>query len=148
MNFPKVKNMKTSCAIFLTIMLISCNTGKGRSSGVSIGISGDTLVPQISFTEYEHAFGKVKEGEKLKYVFHFENRGPGNLVIESASTTCGCTVTRYDRKPIAPGKEGSLDVVFDTSGKSGMQTKTISVRSNARVPVVFLKITAEVNSNK
>ena len=39
---------------------------------------------------------------------------------------------------------GNLEVVFDTSGRSGMQTKTITVKSNAQTPVVLLKITAEV----
>lgn len=143
-----MKNVKVSGVILLASMLISCNPGKGKSSAVSLGATGDTLVPEIIFTEYEHSFGKVKEGEKLRYVFHAGNKGPGNLIIESASTTCGCTVTKYEKKPIPPGKEGTLEVVFDTSGKSGMQTKTVSVRSNARIPVVFLKITAEVNSNK
>jgi hypothetical protein len=96
--------------------------------------------------EYEHAFGKVTEGEKVAYVFSFVNNGPGNLVIASASTSCGCTVPKYDRKPIAPGKGGSLEVVFDTSARSGTQTKTVSVHSNSRTPVVVLKITAEVIS--
>jgi len=35
-------------------------------------------------------------------------------------------------------------VVFDTSGRNGMQTKTITVKSNASKPVVLIKITAEV----
>lgn len=144
-----MKRLITSSVIFTTLLLLACcNPGGRKNSAIIIGPSGDTLMPEIHFTEYEHAFGQVKEGERLKYIFHFENRGPGNLVIESATTTCGCTVTRYDKKPILPGKEGSLDVVFDTSGKNGMQTKTISVRSNAKIPVVFLKITAEVISNK
>ncbi len=43
-----------------------------------------------------------------------------------------------------PGGEGSLEVVFDTSGRNGMQTKTITVKSNAKPAVVLLKITAEV----
>ena len=42
---------------------------------------------------------------------------------------------------------GNLEVVFDTSGRNGMQTKTITVKSNASIPVVLLKITAEVVTN-
>ena len=34
---------------------------------------------------------------------------------------------------------GTLEVVFDTSGRNGMQTKTISVKSNATIQMVMLK---------
>jgi hypothetical protein len=98
----------------------------------------------ISFNEYQHDFGKVAEGEKVSYTFTFSNKGEADLIISSAVTSCGCTVPKYDKKPISPGAIGSLEVVFDTSGRSGMQTKTITVKSNASTPVVLLKITAEV----
>ncbi len=101
-------------------------------------------MPVLVFKEYEHNFGKVAEGEKVVYVFTFRNRGTEDLVIISAITTCGCTVPKYDTKPIPPDKSGNLEVIFDTSGRNGMQTKTITVKSNASIPVVLLKITAEV----
>jgi hypothetical protein len=69
-------------------------------------------------------------------------------VIESASTSCGCTVPKYNRSPIPAGKGGNLEVVFDSNGRNGMQTKTISVRSNSKTEVVILKITAEVIPRK
>jgi hypothetical protein len=104
----------------------------------------DTGKARIVFREYEHSFGKVTDGEKVSYVFKFNNIGTADLVISSALTTCGCTVPEYDKKPIPPGGTGNMEVVFDTSGKVGMQTKTITVKSNAEKPVVLLKITAEV----
>ena len=79
-------------------------------------------------------------------MFTFENEGTEDLIISSVTTTCGCTVPKYDTKPIPPGERKS-EVVFDTSGRSGMQTKTITVKSNAKTPVVLLKITAEVVTN-
>ena len=88
--------------------------------------------------------GKSLKGKKWDTCFKFENQGTSNLVITSATTSCGCTVPEYDTKPIAPGGTGNLEVVFDTSGRNGKQTKTITVKSNAKTPVVLLKITAEV----
>ena len=125
-------------------LLISCS-GPGRNnSGNNTDGSSDTAKAVIVFNEYEYNFGKVKEGRTVRHTFTFENRGAGSLVVQSATTTCGCTVPRYDRKPVAPGKGGKLEVEFDTSGRDGMQTKVITVQSNATVPVVLLKITAEV----
>jgi len=132
--------------LFLILVLAGCNSGsgKGKNTGEALPAAGEET--DISFSEYEHDFGKVTEGEKVAYVFSFTNKGPGTLVLSSASTTCGCTVTKFDREPVPPGGDGSLEVVFDTSARSGVQSKTVSVRSNARTPVVILKITAEVIS--
>jgi hypothetical protein len=119
------------------------NKSKNSSGDQETGLTQNKNV-EIIFSEYEHAFGKVTEGEKVAWVFSFENKGTEDLVIKSAITTCGCTVPEYDTKPVSPGGKGTLKVEFDTTGRSGMQTKTITVNSNASVPEVILKITAEV----
>jgi hypothetical protein len=133
--------------LLLSLVMISLSVSQCRNDGrrnTSAASTGDTGKAKIVFREYEHNFGKVAEGEKVSHVFKFDNMGTAELVIASALTTCGCTVPEYDRKPIKPGGSGNLEVVFDTSGKEGMQTKTITVKSNAEKPVVILKITAEV----
>ncbi|MBK7132897.1 MAG: DUF1573 domain-containing protein [Bacteroidales bacterium] len=126
---------------------INCTGRKNESESSSPAVFSADGKAEISFREYEHDFGKVSEGEKIAYVFTFENSGTTDLVIKSASSTCGCTVPKYDTRPVSPGKGGNLEVVFDTSGRSGQQTKTITVKSNASKPVVLLKITAEVVTN-
>jgi hypothetical protein len=132
--------------VMITLLLSQCgNAGKKEGSAVP---GSDTGRAKIVFREYEHNFGKVSEGEKVAHVFTFDNQGTSDLVIASATTSCGCTVPEYDTKPIRPGKTGNLEVVFDTSGRNGMQTKTITVKSNAKTPVVLLKITAEVVEDK
>ena len=131
-----------SC-LLVVITLSGCGGGNSNT-----GIRNNpAATSEISFREYEHDFGKVAEGEKLSYIFIFDNKGKSDLVVSSASTTCGCTVPKYDAKPISPGANGKIEVVFDTSGRSGKQTKTITVKSNASKPVVLLKITAEVITN-
>ncbi|TFG42126.1 MAG: DUF1573 domain-containing protein [Bacteroidia bacterium] len=132
--------------VLLVIILAGCNSSGSEKNAGTPGSLADGEIAEISFREYEHDFGKITEGEKVAHIFAFENKGPGNLVIKSASTSCGCTVPKYDRAPIPAGKGGSLEVVFDSNGRNGIQTKTISVRSNSKTKVVILKITAEVVS--
>jgi hypothetical protein len=141
--------MKKSFVIYsiLALMIFSECGGRnqaGNNSGVQAADTGKAV---IRFNEYEHAFGKVKAGEKMGYIFTFKNTGSADLVISSATTSCGCTVSKYNRKPISPGKTGTMEVVFDTSGRNGIQSKTITVNSNATDPYVILKITAEVTGN-
>jgi hypothetical protein len=143
--------MKKVIQLYLIIFIVALTgcTGKTqKSSSNAMSASSDTGKAVLAFREYEHQFGKVNEGEKVGCIFTFDNKGTSDLVILSATTTCGCTVPDYDRKPVSPGKTGKLEVVFDTSGRNGIQSKVITVRSNASNPVVLLKITAEViNSN-
>ena len=143
-------DMRRFIVIFsaLIALLAGCRNNSVGNSGLSGNQPADTGKASLVFMEYEHNFGKVSEGEKVAYVFNFENNGTSDLVILAAITTCGCTVPKYDRKPIPPGKNGKMEVVFDTSGRTGIQTKTVTVRSNASVPVVVLKITAEVEAEK
>ena len=131
--------------VFFTLTVSNCGNSTGKNpvnSGSEPALQNGTV--EIIFKEYEHNFGKVAEGEKVAFVFAFENKGTANLVITSATSSCGCTVPKYDTKPIPPGGRGNLEVIFDTTGRNGMQTKTVAVKSNASVPVVLLKITAEV----
>jgi hypothetical protein len=130
--------------VLLSIMVSNCGSSTNRNAGSSESKAIETGSAKLIFKEYEHNFGNVTEGEKVGFIFSFENKGTNNLVITSATTSCGCTVPKYDTKPIPPGGNGNLEVVFDTSGRNGMQTKTITVNSNASIPVVLLRITAEV----
>lgn len=131
------------CSV-ITMLVSGCGGGPAVNSGSSAQKSGSTGTSDLIFREYQHDFGKVAEGEKLSYTFIFDNKGTSDLIISSVTTTCGCTIPKYDKKPVAPGAGGSIEVVFDTSGRSGTQTKIITVKSNASIPVVLIKITAEV----
>jgi hypothetical protein len=142
--------MKRNLILFCSIaafLSLNCTGSNNKNEGNSATNGSADSKAEIMFREYEHDFGKVAEGEKVAFVFLFENKGSSDLVIKSALTTCGCTVPKFDNKPIAPGGGGNIEVVFDTSGRNGMQTKTITVRSNASKPAVLLKITAEVVTN-
>jgi hypothetical protein len=130
--------------IFVASTISGCGKGNKKNADNLLLQQTTRDTAKISFREYEHDFGKVAEGEEVAYTFMFENKGQGYLIINSAITSCGCTVPKYDTKPIPPGGKGNLEVVFDTSGRNGIQTKIITVNSNASKPVILLKITAEV----
>ena len=121
-----------SLFVILFLPVTGCRQVKKNSQSEAINTKEGTA--EITFAALEHDFGKISEGEKVACVFSFENTGSGDLVIASATTSCGCTVPKFDKEPISPGGKGTMEVVFDTSGRSGIQTKTITVRSNAAKP--------------
>jgi hypothetical protein len=109
------------------------------------GISSDSLkVAIISFDETDHNFGRVYEGEQVGWYFKFRNTGTKNLIITNAYASCGCTVPDYNKDPVHPGGEGVIKVVFDSKDRTGIQSKTVTVESNAQNKIITLKIKAEI----
>jgi hypothetical protein len=141
------KRIYTGFLIVFAVIISSCSGSTGRDNKIAATQLSDTSKAEIVFSEYTHDFGKVQEGEKIGYIFMFGNKGKRNLVIKSATASCGCTVPKFDSRPVPPGGSGNLEVVFDTSGREGKQTKTVTVASNASKPVILLQITAEVFSS-
>ena len=142
--------MKQLFSYFLLVvatvfMIASCgHVGGDNSDGKRDQVRADTGHAKITFTEYQHDFGKMTEGEVVSYTFHFRNTGTADLLLTSVSASCGCTVPKYSKKPVKPGDTGEIEIEFNSLGKHGAQRKSIAVRGNTSPPVTILMITAQV----
>lgn len=113
-------------------------------SNTANGKADKDKLPVIKFAEGTYDFGKIIQGEKVSHKFTFTNEGKSNLIITSAKGSCGCTIAEPTKEPIAPGGTGTIDVVFDSNGKSGMIKKDVSVLTNCEPNTVFISITGNV----
>ena len=134
-------------AVLVTAALLTGACGRNSSGAGNIAASDTTGTAVLTFTAPEHNFGKVEAGEKVGCIFSYTNTGDADLVISSASASCGCTVPKYDKRPVPPGRSGTIEVIFDTSGREGVQTKTVVVQSNAENNLVILRIIADVTKS-
>ncbi|GGK74117.1 DUF1573 domain-containing protein [Rufibacter glacialis] len=100
--------------------------------------------PAMTFKETEFDFGDIKQDKKVTHTFTFTNTGQAPLVIESATATCGCTVPEWPKEPIAPGKTGTIKVEYDPAGRSGQQSKQITITANTDPQVNQLTIKTNV----
>ncbi|HAN00103.1 MAG TPA: DUF1573 domain-containing protein [Marinilabiliales bacterium] len=133
---------------------VSCNTKDREHSSVSTEMIRNPIsaqsetdlseLPKIQFDKTEHDFGILLQGEKVSYTFVFKNIGKQDLIIKDASATCGCTVPKFTSKPIAPGKQGEIEVIFDSSNRTGRQVKTVTVWSNCQPNQAKLQIFSEI----
>lgn len=98
----------------------------------------------MQFAETEFNFGKVKAGEKVQHEYSFKNTGKEPLVISNAKGSCGCTVPEWPKEPIAPGASGKIKVEFDSKGKSGAQTKQVTITANTDPPQSIIYIKGDV----
>lgn len=104
----------------------------------------DTDLPAIEFENDFYDFGKIIQGEKVSYSFKFTNTGKSDLIISRVTSSCGCTVGDFPKVPVKPGESNKIEVKFDSEGRKGFQSKTITVLSNTQPSSTTLRIKSEV----
>lgn len=110
-------------------VFILCLTIARSVSAQSASVNAGAV---INWEKTSHDFGDINQGEKVEHIFRFTNSGSEPLIITNVEVTCGCTVPKgWPRDPIAPGAQGEIDILFDSTGKYGKQNKVIKVISNA-----------------
>ena len=101
--------------------------------------------PRVEFAATSVEGGKIIEGEKFVYDFTFKNTGNSPLKILSAKPSCGCTAIKPIVDAIAPGDSAAITATFDSKGRVGMQSKSITVTTNdIENPTIGLRFTVEV----
>ena len=121
--------------LFLLIVLFATGMVSAQQKEASITVVGDAV----------HDFGDIKESDgSVSHSFTVLNNGELPLVISRAIASCGCTQPEWTKEPIAPGKTGEVKVTYDTAGRPGPFTKTISVYSNGKTGNYVLTIKGEV----
>jgi hypothetical protein len=98
----------------------------------------------LKFEKELYDLGTIKEGEKIKHNIIYTNTGKYPLIIFSAIGSCGCTVPEYKKEPLAPGMSDTLSFTFNSEGKHGNHTKTISVLANTNPSSNQVKFSVKV----
>lgn len=101
---------------------------------------------ELTFEETTHNFGlfDVAHGDQTCW-FVFKNTGNKELVITSATASCGCTEPEFPKTAVLPGMKDSIKVTYKGSTRRpGVFRKSIAIMSNAKVNSAYLYITGEM----
>ena len=90
-----------------------------------------------------HDYGTITKGDNGVVFFVFTNTGKEPLIIEKATSSCGCTVPVTPKQPILPGAKDSISVKYDTN-RVGTINKTVTVMSNASNSPTTMRIKGNV----
>lgn len=159
----------TSAAMMLAVvfLLVNCQSGnkdvrqEARQNIEGTGAvqptnpadpaAANTAVPAptgptttMEFAETTFDFGTVKDGEMVSHTYKFKNTGSEPLILSDAKGSCGCTVPKWPREPIAPGGSGEIIVEFNSKGKGGKRNQKVTLTANTNPPQSFLYLTGEV----
>jgi hypothetical protein len=86
--------------------------------------------PRIAVEPAVFDFGRAQQEKTLEKEFTVRNLGNEDLVIESVSTTCGCTVAEGYSKVIKPGASTPLRVKLQTRTNFGRLSRSVLIKSN------------------
>jgi hypothetical protein len=88
---------------------------------------------------------KIKAGEKVEYDFRLTNTGKKPLIIRKIKPSCGCTAAAPSKSELKSGESTTIHVTFDSTGRSGKDSKSITVITNdPRQPTINLVIHGEI----
>jgi len=70
------------------------------------------------------------------------------LIIKNAAGSCGCTIPEWPREAIAPNETGELVVSYNSKGRKGIKTNTVTVVANTDPMASQITIKANVLNDK
>jgi len=104
-----------------------------------------TNAPVVKYDVESFDFGDIKPGSKVEHTFNLKNTGKRDLIIRDVKSSCGCTAVSPSKNMIASNESVPLKVVFDSTGKSGRQNKTITIITNdPKNPTTVLRISTNI----
>jgi hypothetical protein len=128
--------------VFLGISaFVTMNTIAQTAPKTDMTAKKDT--PVIVFEKTSIDLGNIPGGVPTNFEFAFTNASNEPLILSNVAPTCGCTIADWPKEPIVKGKKGIIKGTYNGSG-SGMITKTMTVHSNSKTPVVSITFKANV----
>lgn len=105
--------------------------------------------PQISVPEATLALGDVVNGEIIIREVTVQNVGESDLIIETVTTSCGCTEAAVTPMHIPSGDKGILTIRFDSGAHgpqlTGQLVRQVFIASNdPQQPEVVVELEANI----
>ncbi len=125
--------------------LETSNTAVTPVNAQATQVADPSTLGQFEFSQMEHNFGTIAEGEVVEHLFNFTNNGQAPLVISNITASCGCTSPDWTKTPVKPGETGFVKVVFNSTAKSGAQAPTVTIQANTNPTVTRLSLKGTVN---
>ncbi|MPN28527.1 hypothetical protein SDC9_175969 [bioreactor metagenome] len=96
---------------------------------------------EVEHTEIELQNTKMHETSTATFIL--KNTGDAPLLIKDISTSCGCTIPEWDKKPINPGAKTEIKVKVTPDGM-GYFRKTVTVFCNTKKGILPLTMKSTV----
>lgn len=90
----------------------------------------DAKLPHLKIAESVYSFGKIKQEEKATHDYKIYNDGTAVLLFRKVKSNCTCIKATMLKKEIMPGDSTLVHVEYDSTVKTGSDSRTISLFTN------------------
>lgn len=117
--------------VLVQMAITGCGNAEGGKKEITTAHIDPDNPPVMLFEDTLYKFGTISQGQVVKHTFVFENTGKSDLVIQSVTGSCGCTIPKsWTKEPVAPGEKGEIEVNFNSESKEGKQRVRVTVLAN------------------
>ena len=140
----KIKLLVSLCLV-LSISFASFSQSAKKVESSSNAVETPEI-QKISWDSQEYDFGAIPQNLSAEAEFVFTNISDEPVIISKVKSSCGCTVTGYDKKPVLPGESSTIMATYNAK-KLGAFRKTLRVTTNDFKPYK-LTIKGEVEAEQ
>ncbi|HEX9251346.1 MAG TPA: DUF1573 domain-containing protein [Ignavibacteriaceae bacterium] len=110
-----------------------------------ISVFPQLIAPKVGVQQPNYDFGTINQGVVVSHSFVVSNNGGDLLKILDVKAACGCTAAKPEKSELKPGESTNIAVSFNSKGRKGPQTKTVTVTTNdSEKPQVTFTFTCNV----
>jgi len=103
--------------------------------------AGGATPAKLKFNKQVHDFGQILiSNGPVKCAFTATNTSNQTIVIQSVTTTCGCTVASWTHDPIQPGQTAKVSVTYSNDEGPYPFDKTLTVKLVGEQTPILLHI--------
>ena len=121
----------------LIIMVFLIHPGLSESS------SDNDDLAEIQWKKTTIDLGELEKNKPAPATFVFNNTGKEPVIITSVKASCGCTTSKYTKKPVKPGRKGEITVTYNAR-KAGVFHKTVRVSIQGIEEPIVLHVKGKV----
>ncbi|MCD6091317.1 MAG: DUF1573 domain-containing protein [Bacteroidales bacterium] len=129
--------------IFILFVLLTSGATVFAQNATHTPAPENPNAPIISLTETLFDYGTIEQNSDGNHNFIYKNTGKEPLIFSKVRSSCGCTIPVWSREPLLSQQQDTIKVKYDTR-RLGRFSKTVSIFSNAKKPMVVVRIQGEV----
>lgn len=119
---------------------------RGRSNVKQSDYTSESLMTSLAVDKTVLELKDLEINKTTTASFVLKNIGCNSLIVANVTTTCGCTVPVWSKRPVLPNEETEI-VVQITPNKEGYFKKKITIHCNIEKRYITLVIHGKVNNN-
>lgn len=141
----KIKLFMSACLVSLISISAFSQSAKSTEE-TAVSFMAETT-QKISWDSQEYDFGNLPQNVAAEAEFVFTNISNEPVTISKVKSSCGCTITAYEKNPVLPGQSSTITATYNAKSLGAFR-KSVKVYTTEFQPYTLTikgKVEAETS---